>query len=335
MKINYNAPIPNTFGIKALCDVFLEPENEEEIVEALDIAKSSYSQLLVTGEGSNLLFVNDFHGAVIHPVTQGVSIASQNGKVMVTAMAGVIWDDLVNHCVGHGWYGLENLSLIPGTVGASAVQNIGAYGVEAKDVIASVGVVDIQTGSKMEIEAASCNYSYRSSNFKNKWKGKYLVTHVTYQLSTEFVPHLDYGNIRDVLAAKGIHQSTAADVRNAIIGIRTEKLPDPQVEGNAGSFFLNPVIPLAQFEALRKEYPSIPSYPVDGQNVKIPAAWLIDQCGWKGKTLGAAGVHHKQALVLVNKGGATGGEIMALCDAIVKDVRSRFGVLISPEVNVL
>lgn len=335
MKINYNAPIPNTFGIKALCDVFLEPENEEEIVEALDIAKSSYSQLLVTGEGSNLLFVNDFHGAVIHPVTQGVSAASQNDKVIVTAMAGVIWDDLVNHCVGHGWYGLENLSLIPGTVGASAVQNIGAYGVEAKDVIASVGVVDIQTGSKMEIEAASCNYAYRSSNFKNKWKGKYLVTHVTYQLSTEFVPHLDYGNIRDVLAAKGIHQPTAADVRNAIIGIRTEKLPDPQVEGNAGSFFLNPVIPLAQFEALRKEYPSIPSYPVDGQNVKIPAAWLIDQCGWKGKTMGAAGVHHKQALVLVNKGGATGGEIIALCDAIVKDVRSRFGIVIRPEVNVL
>ncbi|MGN0221932.1 MAG: UDP-N-acetylmuramate dehydrogenase [Prevotella sp.] len=335
MKINYNAPIPNTFGIKALCDVFLEPENEEEIVEALHIAKSSCRQLLITGEGSNLLFVHDFRGAVIHPVTQGISAICRDNNVMVTATAGVRWDELVKHCVEHGWHGLENLSLIPGTVGASAVQNIGAYGVEAKDVIASVGVVDIQSGSKMEIDAASCGYAYRSSNFKHDWKGKYLVTHVTYRLSPSFVPHLDYGNIREVLAAKGIHQPAAADVRNAVIEIRTEKLPDPQAEGNAGSFFLNPVIPSSQFEVLRKEYPAMPFYNVDGQRMKIPAAWLIDQCGWKGKTLGAAGVHHKQALVLVNRGGATGGEIMALCDAIVSDVRSRFGIVIHPEVNVL
>lgn len=334
MERNYSVHIPNTFGIKVLCDLFLEPASEEEILEALDIARNLGKQLLITGEGSNLLFTKDFQGVVIHPITHGIKATSQGNKVMVTAMAGVKWDHLVEYCVAHGWYGLENLSWIPGTVGASAVQNIGAYGVEAKDVIASVGVIEVQTGKQTEIEASLCNYAYRSSNFKNEWKGKYVVTHVTYQLSTEFVPHLDYGNIRDMLAVKGISQPTAKDVRNTIITIRTKKLPDPQVEGNAGSFFLNPVIPYSQFETLRQTYPAIPFYSVDEQSVKIPAAWLIDQCGWKGKTIGTVGVHHKQALVLVNKGGATGSDVMELCNAIIRDVQSRYGIKIRPEVNV-
>lgn len=335
MKINYNAPIPNTFGIKALCDVFIEPTSNAEILEALDISKSCRNPWLITGEGSNLLFTGDFHGTVIHPITQGITAACQGNGVTVTAMAGVRWDDLVEHCVAHGWHGLENLSLIPGTVGASAVQNIGAYGVEAKDVIMQVGVVDVLSGKQTEIDTASCNYAYRSSNFKHEWKGKYMVTHVTYRLSTVFEPHLDYGNIREMLAEKGIGQPSAAEVRNVIVEIRKNKLPDPQVEGNAGSFFLNPVIPVAQFETLRHEYPAMPFYPVDGQRMKIPAAWLIDQCGWKGKTMGPAGVHHKQALVLVNKGGASGADIMALSDAIIHDVHQRFGIVIRPEVNVL
>ena len=234
---------------------------------------------------------------------------------------------------------MENLSLIPGEVGASAVQNIGAYGAEAKDVIESIEAVEIATGKVVTISAADCNYAYRQSIFKHEWKNKYLITHVTYRLSSTFTPHLDYGNIRAELEKKGIVTPTAQQLRDTIIEIRNEKLPDPKVEGNAGSFFMNPIVDKEKFQELAARYEKMPHYVVEDTNgevaYKIPAGWMIDQCGWKGKTLGKAGVHAKQALVLVNRGGATGADITHLMKTIQDDVKRSFGIELHPEVNII
>jgi UDP-N-acetylmuramate dehydrogenase len=253
----------------------------------------------------------------------------------MTCGSGEVWDDMVATSIKAGYYGMENLSLIPGDVGASAVQNIGAYGMEAKDLIVSVEAVEIATGQVMTISGKDCGYGYRQSKFKQEWKNRYLITHVTYQLSTSFQPHLDYGNIRQELEKKGITEPTAQQVRDIIIDIRNAKLPDPKVMGNAGSFFMNPIVPKDKYETLAAQYPTMPHYEVDGNYEKIPAGWMIEQCGWKGKSLGRAGVHDKQALVLVNRGGATGAEIVALCDAIRKDVKTKFDIDIHPEVNIV
>ena len=234
---------------------------------------------------------------------------------------------------------MENLSLIPGEVGASAVQNIGAYGAEAKDVIESIEAVEIATGKVVTISAADCNYAYRQSIFKHEWKNKYLITHVTYRLSSTFTPHLDYGNIRTELEKKGIATPTAQQLRDTIIEIRNEKLPDPKVEGNAGSFFMNPIVDKEKYQELAARYDKMPHYVVEDTNgevaYKIPAGWMIDQCGWKGRTLGKAGVHAKQALVLVNRGGATGADITHLMKTIQDDVKRTFGIELHPEVNII
>lgn len=292
--------------------------------------------LLVIGGGSNLLFTQDFDGNVLHPQMSGIEVRRDDDEsVLLRCGAGEVWDDVVAYAVEHGYYGMENLSLIPGEVGASAVQNIGAYGAEAKDVIYAIEAIDIATGEGRIFFNDDCAYGYRESKFKSEWKGKYVITYVTYRLSKTFTPHLDYGNLHTVLAEKGIVAPTAADVRQAVIEIRESKLPDVKVEGNAGSFFKNPVVSREKYEALLADYPNMPHYNVDAEHEKIPAGWMIDQCGWKGKTLGRAGVHSKQALVLVNKGGATGSEIVALCEAVRKDVYDKFGVHISPEVNII
>lgn len=292
--------------------------------------------LLVIGGGSNLLFTKDFDGNVLHPQMRGIEVRREDGdSVQLRCGAGEVWDDVVAYAVEHGYYGMENLSLIPGEVGASAVQNIGAYGAEAKDVIYAIEAVDITTGEGRIFFNDDCAYGYRESKFKGEWKGQYVITYVTYQLSKTFTPHLDYGNLRSVLAEKNIAEPTAADVRQAVIEIREAKLPDVKVEGNAGSFFKNPVVSREKYEALQAEYPQMPHYNVDAEHEKIPAGWMIDQCGWKGKTLGHAGVHSKQALVLVNKGGATGSEIVELCEAVRKDVLEKFEVEIEPEVNII
>ena len=246
--------------------------------------------------------------------------------------AGEVWDDFVAWAVERGLGGVENLSLIPGEVGASAVQNIGAYGVEAKDVIALVEAIDLSNGQKRVFGTEECNYAYRQSIFKNALKGKYAITYVTYRLQKQPVLKLDYGNIRAVLGDNGQH--TISDVRQAIIDIRNAKLPDPKVQGNAGSFFMNPVVSREKFLSIQKDYPQMPFYEVEG-GVKIPAGWMIDQCGWKGKSLGRAGVHDKQALVLVNLGGASSEEIITLCNTICKDVYDKFGIDIHPEVNLI
>ena len=270
---------------------------------------------------------------MVHSAVKGIENQSDS---RIRCGSGETWDEVVAWCVGHGLYGAENLSLIPGEVGASAVQNIGAYGAEVKDLIASVEAVEIGTGRLCIFSREECQYGYRDSRFKHEWKNKYLITHVVYRLKTDDAqPSTEYGNIRAELDRRGIQTPTAAELREVVIAIREAKLPDPKVTGNAGSFFMNPVVSREKFEALLAQYPQIPHYYIDEQHEKIPAGWMIDQCGWKGKSLGRAGVHDKQALVLVNRSGATGQEIVDLCEAIRNDVRERFGIDIHPEVNII
>ena len=268
-----------------------------------------------------------------HSCIRGFEVVAEDAEtVIVRVGAGEVWDDFVAYAVSNEWYGAENLSLIPGEVGASAVQNIGAYGVEAKDLIVEVETIEVATGKERVFRNEECGYAYRESVFKLSLKRQHIVTKVSYRLRKTPSYHLDYGNVRAELEKSGC-ALTLSNVREGIIKIREAKLPDPKVQGNAGSFFMNPIIPYAQFEALSARYPQMPHYEVDAQRVKIPAAWMIDQCGWKGKQMGRAGVHHKQALVLVNLGGATGKEIIRLSEEIQKSVSDKFGVSISPEVN--
>ena len=270
---------------------------------------------------------------ILHSAIKGYVVVKEDAdEVIVRVGAGEVWDDFVAYTVEKQWYGAENLSLIPGEVGASAVQNIGAYGVEAKDLIVEVETLEVATGKPRTFENAACQYAYRESVFKHSLKGQYIVTHVSYRLKKKPCYHLDYGNVRAELEKRKC-ELTLKNVREGIISIREDKLPDLKVQGNAGSFFMNPIIPRTQFEALLKDYPLMPHYEVDAARVKVPAAWMIDQCGWKGKHLGRAGVHDKQALVLVNLGGATGEEIIHLSEEIQKSVFEKFGVRISPEVN--
>jgi UDP-N-acetylmuramate dehydrogenase len=312
---------------------FVEYASVEELRGLWNAEREAVARALHIGGGSNLLFASDYEGLILHSAIKGYTVVKETEEeVEVRVGAGEVWDDFVAYTVANGWYGAENLSLIPGEVGASAVQNIGAYGVEAKDLIVSVDTFGLETGEERRFMREECRYAYRESVFKQKLKGKYAVTFVTYRLKKHPVFHLEYGNIRAELEKQGC-QVDLENVRRIIIAIRQAKLPDPKVLGNAGSFFMNPVVPKMQFEALLAQYPDMPHYPVDEAHVKIPAGWMIDRCGWKGKRVGHAGVHEKQALVLVNCGGATGKEVMHLAEEIVASVRERFGVTIRPEVN--
>ena len=327
---NYSLRAHNTFGIEARCRRFLEYSSVEEAVAVASILRREQPYIIIGG-GSNLLLTRDYEGIVVRSALRGYTI---NGSQMRCG-SGEPWDDMVAASIHSGFYGMENLSLIPGDVGASAVQNIGAYGAEAKDLICSIEAVEIATGRQCLFSNADCRYGYRDSRFKHEWRNRYLITHVTYALQQQFTPHLDYGNIRQELARQGIGEPTAEQLRQVIIDIRRAKLPDPAVTGNAGSFFMNPVVSRAQYEQLAAQYPAMPHYYIDADHEKIPAGWMIDQCGWKGRHLGRAGVHNKQALVLVNLGGATGQEIVALCQAIQHDVSLKFGIDIQPEVNII
>ena len=334
---NYSLLSHNTFGIDAICDRFVEFTSVEELVSLVGSLTDSDRPLLLLGGGSNLLLTGDYHGTVIHSAIKGIELIERDEqKELVTLRvgSGEVFDDFVSYCVEHGFYGAENLSIIPGEVGASAVQNIGAYGVEAKDLIVKVEAVEIATGKTVEFTNEDCQYAYRYSRFKGEWRDKYVITYVTYRLSTVFVPNMDYGNIRSALAERNVSQPTAMDLRNVIIEIRNAKLPDPKVEGNAGSFFMNPIVSREKYLELAKLYPNMPHYYINEHEEKIPAGWMIDQCGWKGRSLGRAGVHANQALVLVNRGGAVGEDIIRLCKAIQDDVFARFGIHINPEVNI-
>lgn len=330
---NYPLLSRNTFGMDVKAAVFVEYDSVAELKTILSDNNHLSGQWLHIGGGSNLLFTADYAGTVLHSAIRGYEVVDEDDReVKVRVGAGEVWDDFVAYAVGNGWYGAENLSLIPGEVGASAVQNIGAYGAEAKDLIVKVETLAVETGAERVFSNEECRYAYRESIFKKELRGKYIVTYVTYCLSKQPVFNLEYGNVQGELAKRGC-EVTLENVRNTIIAVREVKLPDPKVQGNAGSFFMNPMVPRARFEALQQQYPDMPHYDVDGDRVKIPAAWMIDRCGWKGKQVGRAGVHTKQALVLVNCGGATGDEVISLARQIQESVQQKFGISISPEVN--
>lgn len=322
--------IHNTFHIPATADRYVEYTSVEELQDIIPTLQAR--PFFHIGGGSNLLFTRNYEGTILHSRILGVeTVEEDDDTIQLRVGSGEVWDDFVAHCVAHGWYGAENLSLIPGEVGASAVQNIGAYGVEAKDLIDEVECIDLTTGEWRVFNNSQCHYAYRSSIFKHEMKGRYAVVYVDYRLSKHFRPKLEYGNLSTCLEGKTITPET---VRQTIIDIRRSKLPDPEVLGNAGSFFMNPVVSLEKYEEIRREYPDVPHYDVMG-GVKIPAGWLIEQCGWKGKALGHAAVHDRQALVLVNLGGATGAEVLHLCHTIQSEVSRQFGIEIDPEVNVI
>ena len=330
---DYSLKSRHTFGMDVKTALFMEYSTKEELKELLLNEQLEEGRWLHIGGGSNLLFMGDYPGTILHSSIKGYEVLSEDAEeVIVRVGAGEVWDDFVAYTVAQGWYGAENLSWIPGEVGASAVQNIGAYGIEAKDLIVNVETIEVATGKERVFSNAECGYAYRESIFKLSLKGQYIVTHVSYRLKKTPCYHLDYGNVRAELA-KANFDLALANVRQVIIDIRQAKLPDPNVQGNAGSFFMNPIVQRAHFEALLKDYPQMPHYEVDADRVKIPAAWMIDQCGWKGKRLGNAGVHDKQALVLVNCGEATGAEVVRLSEEIQQSVFNKFGIQIYPEVN--
>ena len=323
-QVNYSLLAHNTFGIDAKCRRFVEYSSVEE---AQAVAKLLDGPYLLIGAGSNLLLTKDFEGTVVHSALKGIETQSDS---RIRCGSGEIWDEVVAWCVGHRLFGAENLSLIPGEVGASAVQNIAAYGVEVKDLITTVETIGLD-GQKRVFQLDECQYAYRDSVFKRPEMKQYFVTFVNFRLSK--VPHfkLDYGTIRKELGDAS--PVTLTLVRQTIISIRQSKLPDPKVLGNAGSFFTNPIVSREKWQSLLEQYPKMPYYEIDESHVKIPAGWMIEQTGWKGKALGPAAVHDKQALVLVNLGGATGADIGALSEAICHDVARQFGIEIHPEVN--
>lgn len=328
----YSLLTHNTFGIDVNANSFLEYTSVEELKEFIANGIITYPFLHI-GSGSNLLFTGNYEGLILHSQIHGINIIEETEHdILVRVGAGEIWDDFVMWCIEHGYYGAENLSLIPGEVGASAVQNIGAYGVEVKDLIDSVETVSIQ-GEKHIYPVAECGYTYRNSIFKLPENKSLFVTHVCFRLSKIESYTLDYGTIRQKLEQHS--QPSLKVLRDIIVDIRKSKLPDPKVIGNAGSFFMNPIVTKAKLTTLLQTYPQMPYYDLGNGNIKIPAGWMIEQCGWKGRALGPAAVHDKQALVLVNRGGATGRDIVALSDAIRASVRTTFGIEIYPEVNII
>lgn len=322
----------NTFGIDVKTDYLIEYSSVEELSAILKSELVTSSRLLHVGSGSNLLFLNDFDGVVLHSQLKSIDLLTTDEQsVYVEVGAGVAWDDFVDFAVNKGWGGVENLSLIPGETGAAAVQNIGAYGVEVQSVIDRVKTVEVESGEIREFSNAECEYGYRESIFKTMLKGKYIVTSVVFRLECVPTFTLDYQHLEDEVRKNG--DLSLANVRQTIIAIRQSKLPDPAVQGNAGSFFMNPVISKSLFAQLQSQFPEIPHYSVSETEEKVPAAWLIEKCGWKGKQIGKAAVHDKQALVLVNKGGATGAEIVFLAEQIQLSVKEKFGIELRPEVN--
>ncbi|MFB9897391.1 UDP-N-acetylmuramate dehydrogenase [[Hallella] seregens] len=341
---NYSLLRHNTFGIDQRCDMLAVYASVDDAVDVARSWAATRGPLLILGGGSNLLLTQDFRGLVATPEkrfdVEQQTVPNDGGKTRLRCWAGTCFDEVVAYAVARGLCGMENLSLIPGECGASAVQNIGAYGVEAKDIIIEVEAVELETGRVVTLAPADCDYGYRMSRFKREWRDKFLITHVTYELSRTFVPHLDYGNIRAILESARVDAGnlTVGQLRETIIGIRRAKLPDPEELGNAGSFFMNPMVDEPTFRRLQAEFPGLHYFEVPGPEgrlgYKIPAGWMIEQSGWKGKSLGRAGVYDKQALVLVNRGGATGAEVVALMEAIQQDVERKFGLHIQPEVNI-
>lgn len=313
---------------------FTEITSEEQLPALLKLVNTYSGPVLFLGGGSNLLFTGDFNGLVVHIATKGIEVVDEDEDyVYVRGKAGENWNDFVQFCVTRNYGGLENLSLIPGNVGSAPIQNIGAYGVEIKDTIYMLDAIAVRSGEFREFFSDECDFGYRHSIFKTELKGSYIILSVTFRLHKNPGLSLSYGSIKDQLNAMGLKESVQA-VSEAVISIRRSKLPDPLELGNAGSFFKNPVISNQHFNQIQALHHGIPSYPADG-GVKLAAGWLIEKCGWKGFRDGDAGVHEKQALVLVNYGAANGTQILALAHKIMDSVKTTFGVEIEPEVNIL
>ena len=327
----------NTFGIEAAASQFVEISSVEQYVSLRNSGEFAHLPHLFLGGGSNVLLTKNQEALVVKISIPGISIVKEEADfVWVKSGAGVVWDDLVQYTVDQGWSGLENLSLIPGTVGAAPMQNIGAYGAEIKDTFESLEALNLQTLALELFDAKACGFAYRESFFKRAGKGQYLISSVTFKLSKKPSVKTSYGAIQEVLAAKGIIQPTIREVADAVIEIRKSKLPDPKEIGNSGSFFKNPTVSATEAVRLQNEFPGIPFYAVEGsKDVKFPAGWFIEQAGWKGFRRGDAGVHAKQALVLVNYGEAKGEEILALSEEIKKSIKDKFGVTLETEVNIL
>ena len=325
-----------TFGIEAKARYFVRVSTVEELSEALKHPLVAGLPVLILGGGSNVLFTKDYEGLVVKIDFKGISVDHQKeDTVLVSAGAGEDWDNFISFCVGKGYAGLENLSLIPGVVGTCPVQNIGAYGVEVKDTIDHVTVYDRNTGQICVLTNAECHFGYRESIFKYSAKGRYIITSVAFSLSLSPVFHTQYGAITAELARMGVNSLSLSAIRNAVISIRSSKLPDPLVMGNAGSFFKNPSIDAFQYERLQDSFPEIVAYALSDGSYKLAAGWMIEQCGWKGYRKGDAGVHAHQALVLVNYGQATGSEMLELATAIQSSIESKFGIALEMEVNVI
>lgn len=324
----------NTFGVDVDASYLVEYDSEEELIQLLQLDLLRENKFLHIGGGSNLLFIGNYQGVILHSHIMGIEVKKlTETDVFLRVGAGVVWDDFVAYCVAKNYGGVENLSLIPGEVGATPIQNIGAYGVEVKDVIYKVECIDVATQEKRIFTNPECQFAYRDSIFKRDLKGKYIVTAVWYKLSRQPQLNINYGSLADEV--KQYADINLQTVRQAVISIRQRKLPEPKVLGNAGSFFLNPVVDKNHFEALQKQYPDMPYYDLHNDTYKVPAGWLIEQCGWKGKSVGKVAVHGSQALVLINKGGANGLDIINLSDSIRASVKEKFGIDLIPEVNII
>ncbi|MBO4487616.1 MAG: UDP-N-acetylmuramate dehydrogenase [Bacteroidaceae bacterium] len=328
VKTDYSLKAHNSFGLDVKARHFVEYESAEDLAAFLRDTDVRNSRMVHIGSGSDLLFTKDYDGYIVHSAVRGKKLIQAKGEsVLLSVGAGENWDDLVDWTISNGYYGLENLSLIPSEVGAAAVQNIGAYGAEVKDFIVWVDCLDLESCDTVRFRNAECGFSYRNSNFKSKWQGRYAIIEVAFELSTAFKPNLSYRALKGV-SPEGL---TPQALRQAVIDIRRSKLPEPEEIGNAGSFFMNPVITAEQYAQLYRDYPDMPHFDVEG-GVKVPAAWLIEQCGWKGRNIGAAGVYERHPLVIVNLGGATPQDIINVADAVVGSVREKFGISLKPEV---
>jgi len=325
----------NTFQMNVFARQAIEIHSEKDITESIHNQLFNSQNCFVLGGGSNLLFTKNYDGCVLINKIQGLEIVQETAKdLLVRVGGGVVWHEFVLYCIAQNWGGAENLSLIPGTVGASPIQNIGAYGVELKDIFHSLDAIHLETAEKKNFSLAECKFGYRESIFKNELRNQYFITNVYFNLQKEPTLNISYGDIKTELAKLGDLVYTIKEVSDAVIAIRTSKLPDPREIGNCGSFFKNPTIPLAQYENLKLKYPEMPHYPAGENKVKVPAAWLIQQCGWKGKRFGNYGVHERQALVLVNYGGANGNDIFQLSVDIMESIFLTFGINLEREVNV-
>ena len=321
----------HTFHMDVKTRYWVDFDNLEELSQVLSDQRYKGLPLLAIGGGSNLLFTSDYPGILLHSSIKTIELVQEDEQtVLVKAGSGVVWDDFVSYAVEKGWSGVENLSGIPGEVGASPVQNIGAYGSEARDTIVSVEAINLETMELEHFSNAGCQFGYRNSIFKNSLKNRFIVCYVTYRLSKVLIENIQYGDLAGYVQDKG--GVNLRNIRQSILEIRADKLPDPLQTGNAGSFFMNPEIPADQYQALKKKYPQMPGWPLENGRVKVSAAWCIDQAGWKGKSLGNAAVHHRQALVLINPGQANAADVIALSDRIIHDISSLFGINLHPEV---